>query len=122
MITIMLVEDSIAVRTRVRELLGEMAQFRIIGEHDNATEAIAAIQAQPPQVLLLDIKLKASNGIEVMRFVHKNFPRTQVIVFSQHDDAEYREQFTQAGAQFFLNKTTEPGKLRTTLTDLATSI
>ena len=42
-----------------------------------------------------------------------------VIVFSQHDDAGYREHFQQAGAHFFFNKAQEAGKLIATLTELA---
>jgi DNA-binding NarL/FixJ family response regulator len=43
----------------------------------------------------------------------------QVIVFSQHDDFEYREQFQQAGARFFFNKTHETANLRATLQQIA---
>jgi DNA-binding NarL/FixJ family response regulator len=117
----MLVEDSIAVRQRLREALDEIAGFHVIGEFDTAQDAIAAIDTQAPDVLLLDIKLRAGNGIEVLRHVRRLAPAAKVIVFSQHDDPEYREQFQQAGAHFFFNKTHESGQLVDTLTALAAS-
>ena len=115
MIDIILVEDSVAVRNRLRLLLAEIPQFRVMGEYDSADAAIAAIASQPPDVLLLDIKLRVGNGIDVLRYVTSHAQPVQVIVFSQHDDAEYREQFQQAGARFFFNKTHETANLRNTL-------
>jgi DNA-binding NarL/FixJ family response regulator len=115
----MLVEDSVAVRNRLRQILEEIKRFRVIGEYDASREAIAAIGPEAPDVLLLDIKLRVGNGIEVLRHVRQHAPGTTVIVFSQHDDAGYREQFEQAGAQFFFNKTHEAAKLIATLTQLA---
>jgi DNA-binding NarL/FixJ family response regulator len=70
---------------------------------------------------LLDIKLRAGNGIEVLRYARQHVPMVKVIVFSQHDDAGYREQFAQAGAQFFFNKTHETEQLMTALAELAAS-
>jgi DNA-binding NarL/FixJ family response regulator len=117
-LSIMLVEDSVAVRTRLREILKDLRRYRIVGEFDAAPDAIAAIGSQPPDVVLLDIKLRASNGIEVLRHIKQHAPSTKVIVFSQHDDPEYREQFERAGSDFFFNKTHEAGKLVATLTAL----
>jgi len=118
-LSIMLVEDSLPVRKRLREILDDIDRFRIVGEFDTAQDAIAAMGSAPPDVVLLDIKLRVGNGIEVLRHVKKHAPAAKVIVFSQHDDAGYREQFEQAGAQYFFNKTHETGELVATLAELA---
>ena len=115
----MLVEDSLAVRRRLREILDDIDRFRLVGEFDTAQDAITAMGAAPPDVVLLDIKLRLGNGIEVLRHVKKHSAAAKVIIFSQHDDAGYREQFEQAGAQYFFNKTHETGELVATLTQLA---
>ena len=52
----MLVEDSIAVRKRLREILDDIDRFRIVGEFDTAEEAIVAMGSTPPDVVLLDIQ------------------------------------------------------------------
>jgi DNA-binding NarL/FixJ family response regulator len=119
--TIILVEDSLVVRRRLREILDDIGQFRILGEFDTAQEAIAAIESDPPEALLLDIKLRIGNGIEVLRYVKQRAPATTVIVFSQHDDAGYRDQFGQAGAQFFFDKTHDTEQLVAALRELAAS-
>jgi two-component system OmpR family response regulator len=117
-ISIMLVEDSAAVRNRLREMLNDIQRFHVVGEYDAAQDAIAAIGTEPPDVVLLDIKLRTGNGIEVLRHIKRHAPGAKVIVFSQHDEPEYREQFARAGAQFFFNKTHETGQLVATLTEL----
>ena len=119
MISIMLVEDSAVVRKRLREILKDIQRFRVVGEFDGAHDAIAAIGSEPPDVVLLDIKLRVGNGIEVLRHVRQHAPRAKVIVFSQHDEPEYRERFERAGAHFFFNKTRETEKLVAALTQLA---
>ena len=122
MLSIMLVEDSLPVRKRLREILDDIDRFRIVGEFDTAQDAIAAMGSAPPDVVLLDIKLRVGNGIEVLRYAKQRIPSATVIVFSQHDDAGYREQFAQAGAQFFFNKTHETEQLVAALTNLAASV
>jgi DNA-binding NarL/FixJ family response regulator len=121
-ISIMLVEDSPTVRTRLREILAEIERFQIIGEYDAAREAMAAIGSQASDVLLLDIKLRLGNGIEVLRHVRRHTLTTKVIVFSQHDDPGYRDQFERSGADFFFNKTRDTGELIATLTHLAAQL
>ena len=100
-------------------MLLEMQRFRIIGEYDTADDAIAAMASEPPDVVLLDIKLRVGNGIDVLRHVKQTAPSATVIVFSQHDEIEYRERFAQAGADFYFNKTRESAKLVATLEQLA---
>ena len=114
----MLVEDSATVRNRLREILNDIQRYRVVGEFDAAQDAIAAIGTEPPDVVLLDIKLRAGNGIEVLRHITRHAPGAKVIVFSQHDDPEYREQFERAGAHFFFNKTHETGQLVATLSEI----
>jgi len=61
-INIILVEDSLVVRRRLREILGDIGAFNILGEFDTAQDAIAAIQAEPPDAMLLDIKLRVATA------------------------------------------------------------
>jgi DNA-binding NarL/FixJ family response regulator len=120
-LSIVLVEDSPAVRNRLREILAEIESFQIAGEYETATDAIAAIAVAAPDVVLLDIKLRMGNGIEVLRQLRRQSSATIVIVFSQHDDPGYREQFASAGADHFFNKTCETTQLIAVLTGLAKS-
>jgi DNA-binding NarL/FixJ family response regulator len=120
-INIILVEDSLVVRKRLREILEDIGGFQVLGEYETAQDAVTGLRSQPPpDAILLDIKLRVGNGIEVLRYAKQHIPAATVIVFSQHDDAGYRDQFAQAGARFFFNKTHETEQLVATLTELAT--
>jgi DNA-binding NarL/FixJ family response regulator len=113
--TIIMVEDSILGRERLREMLGEFPKLQLLGEYDSAAAAIAALRKEPADIVLLDIKLKGSSGLDVLRHVKGTHPATKVIVFTNHSDDEYRELFIRLGADFFFSKTHETQRLRETL-------
>ena len=119
MSTIILVEDSTLVRERLREMLEEFSQIKLLGEYDNAAAAITALRQQPVDIVLLDIKLKGSSGLDVLRHVKGTHPATKVIVFTNHSDDEFRELFIRLGADYFFSKTHETQRLRETLAMLS---
>ena len=119
MSTIILVEDSTLVRERLREMLEEFPQIKLLGEYDNAAAAITSLLQQPADIVLLDIKLKGSSGLDVLRHVKGTHPATKVIVFTNHSDDEFRELFIRLGADYFLSKTHETQRLRETLAMLS---
>jgi two-component system, OmpR family, response regulator len=117
--TIILVEDSTLVRERLREMLEEFSRIKLLGEYDNAAAAITALRQQPVDIVLLDIKLKGSSGLDVLRHVKGTHPATKVIVFTNHSDDEFRELFIRLGADYFFSKTHETQRLRETLAMLS---
>ncbi len=119
MSTIILVEDSTLVRERLREMLEEFSQIKLLGEYDNAAAAITALRQQSVDIVLLDIKLKGSSGLDVLRHVKGTHPATKVIVFTNHSDDEFRELFIRLGADYFFSKTHETQRLRETLAMLS---
>ena len=119
MSTIILVEDSTLVRERLREMLEEFPRIKLLGEYDNAAAAITALRQQPVDIVLLDIKLKGSSGLDVLRHVKGTHPATKVIVFTNHSDDEFRELFIRLGADYFFSKTHETQRLRETLAMLS---
>jgi DNA-binding NarL/FixJ family response regulator len=73
-----------------------------------------------PDVAVLDIRLRIGNGMDVLRHIRARALKTRVIVFSQYDDPDYREQFRAAGADFFFAKTNETAHLQQTLKQMVT--
>jgi len=66
-------------------------------------EAIEAIDTKRPDIVLLDMKMPGLNGIEVLKYIKKHYPKIKVIVITAYDE-EYRQKTEQIGADGFLTK------------------
>ena len=99
-----MVEDSLAVRERLAASLRNIKGVELIGEYEDATTAIDGIRDGAPDVVLLDIKLRGSNGLDVMRFVNQGKIDAKVIVLTNYAEPQYREIFLRHGAHAVLDK------------------
>jgi DNA-binding NarL/FixJ family response regulator len=121
MLSVLIVEDSALVRARLGELIVEIPRLVIAGEYDNAPDAIGALQQHGADIVLLDIKLKASDGLSILRDLRAALTHTKFIVFTNHTEDAYRNLFDRYGADYFFSKTHETEQLRETLIALAAS-
>ena len=92
---IVLVEDSIALREGLRNMLSEIPGLIVHGEFEAAQDAISGIDQIRPDIVILDIGLKSGNGLEVLHHLNQVHPRCTAIVFSNRVDTEYRKQSEQ---------------------------
>jgi len=104
---IFLVEDSDLIRERLYAMLGGLPGVEVVGHAATAADAIAALLRLKPDVAVLDIKLKAGTGIEVLRAIKHSMPALDVIVLTNYATEEYRKRCLEAGAEYFLDKTNE---------------
>jgi DNA-binding NarL/FixJ family response regulator len=108
-----LVDDSAIIRQRIATLLQVFPQVEITGQFENDTAAIEGIAQKPPDVILLDLELGSTNtnGLNVLHYASRHFPRIKVIVLTNHSDGLTRSQCLKAGAYRFLDKTFEFDKV-----------
>ena len=109
--SVFLVDDSAPVRERLKELFDIGARVRIVGEADTAARAIVDIKASQPDFVVLDYQLQDGTGLEVLRALRSQAPRTRFIVLTNHASAELQQAFLDAGAQCFLDKSREFARL-----------
>ncbi len=100
--TILIVDDEEQIRTSVRGVLADEG-FRVL-EADNGRSALAAIAAEHPRLVLLDIWMPEIDGIELLRQIEERHPGTSVIVISGHGNIETAVRATQLGAVDFIEK------------------
>ena len=100
-----IVDDSIGIRERLIELLSDMENIRVIGQADNAEEAVEAIFRLRPDTVILDIRLPGKSGLTVLVEIKAKLPGITVIVITNYDYPQYRRQSMDAGADYFFNKT-----------------
>lgn len=111
-IRILLVDDHAIVRAGLRLVLQSAEDFEVVGEADTAAAAVATVERDHPDVVLLDINLPDGSGLEVAERVRDLAPETRILVLSVHDDLEVVKESVRIGAHGFLRKDTTPADLR----------
>jgi DNA-binding NarL/FixJ family response regulator len=102
-----IVEDSPEVRARLRIMLRALDGIEIIGEAEGVSEAIESILRLRPDAVTLDIQIKGGSGVDVLEAIKLHEPRTVVMVLTNHPLPQYRRRCLEAGADFFLDKSSE---------------
>jgi len=108
-IRILLVDDHPLVRDGLRARLEAVPGLEVVAEAGSAAEALAAAGAHAPALVLMDISMRGTNGIEATAAFRDRFPDMAVLVLSMHDKQEYVSQAMAAGARGYVLKDA-PGK------------
>ncbi len=106
---VFLVDDHAMFRAGVRAELGQ--RLRVVGEAGTVAEAIAAITALKPDVVLLDVHMPEGGGRAVMEAVRKDLPGVRFLALSVSDAAEDVIGLIRAGARGYVTKTISPDEL-----------
>jgi DNA-binding NarL/FixJ family response regulator len=114
---VFIVEDSAPIRSRLVELLGEIEGVCVVGEAETPGDAVTGIQQTKPHCVVLDYQLIGGTGVDVLRAVHPTSPEIAFVVLTNHPNAQYRRVCMEAGADWFLDKSTEFGKIKEVVTE-----
>jgi DNA-binding NarL/FixJ family response regulator len=106
-ITVFIADDSSIVREHLVTMLEELAGIEIVGQAENVAEAINAISKLQPDAVILDILMPGGNGIEVLENIKQAGAGPLVIILTNYPYLVYRQKCMQAGADFFLDKSSE---------------
>jgi DNA-binding NarL/FixJ family response regulator len=113
--SILLVDDHAVVRFGIAQLVQREPDLMVCGEEEEAPKALAAIRRLKPDVVVADISLKDSSGLELLRNLKIEFPKLPVLVVSAHDEAVYAEVAFRAGALGYLMKADALGRVITAI-------
>jgi DNA-binding NarL/FixJ family response regulator len=105
---ILIVDDHPIVREGLETMLNHEQDLHVCGQADDAPHALQAIAELNPDVAIVDISLKNSDGIELTKTIKAKYPGLFVIVLSVHDESVYAERVLLAGAQGYLMKDAIP--------------
>ncbi|MBA4383886.1 MAG: DNA-binding response regulator [Anaerolinea sp.] len=101
---IILVDDHEVVRLGLKSLLERHPQFEVIGEAGNAKEALEQVERLMPDVVLMDIRLPGTSGIEVCEEIIKKFPEIRVIMLTSYAEDDMLFSAIRAGASGYVLK------------------
>ena len=111
MFKILIADDHAVVRSGLRQFLANAAECGILAEAENGHEALALIEAESWDIVLLDIGLPDINGIEVLKRIKRNKPRLPVLIFSMYAEDDYAMAALEAGAAGYLPKDSAPEEI-----------
>jgi DNA-binding NarL/FixJ family response regulator len=97
-------DDHGVVRSGIKSLLESEGDVKVVAEASTGKEAIEQVELYQPELAILDIRMPELNGLEATLQIHRQFPRTKVLILSMHDDEDYVLQSVESGASGYLLK------------------
>ena len=111
MITVLLVDDQALLRMGLRLVLEAEDDLTVVGEAGDGAVAVAQVSALDPDVVLMDVRMPGTNGIDATAAIVASHPRTKVLILTTFDLDEYAFAALRAGASGFLLKDAPPAEL-----------
>lgn len=111
-IRVLVVDDHSVVREGIRHVLEGGDGFQVVAEAANGTEALELAAGAHPDVVLLDLSMPGTSGLDVVRQLRARHPDTRVLILSVHDDREYVLESVRVGAHGYLRKDSSPADIR----------
>ena len=118
-IRVMIVDDHPVVRQGVRSLLANHPDIQVIGEAESAASLFAALNGNPPDVILLDVRMPGQNGIEIAQRLKRERANIRLIILTTYEDDEYLFGALRAGADGYLLKSASPQVLASSIRSVA---
>jgi DNA-binding NarL/FixJ family response regulator len=103
-INVVLVEDHQMFREWLGQMIGKIGEFSVTGEADNIRDGLQLIMNTQPDIAIVDITLRGSSGLELIKDIKAQGLTTPVLVLSMHDEALYAERVLRAGAKGYITK------------------
>lgn len=104
MIEVFLVDDHPIIRQGFAQMLAAEPDLTLCGQAADAPSALAQLGGATPDIVIVDVSLGDTSGIDLIRELKLRWPRLAVLVFSMHDERLYAERALRAGAAGYVMK------------------
>jgi DNA-binding NarL/FixJ family response regulator len=101
---VLIVDDHPMTRAGLVHVINHQPDLVICGEAENAAEALDAVDARRPDLVLADITLPGKSGLELIKDIKAIRPELPILVISMHDESLYAERVLRAGARGYITK------------------
>ena len=115
---VLIVDDHPVVREGLTCLINEEADLVVCGTSEDMPEAIKAIQNLEPDIATVDISLKDTSGLELIKLITAQFPHLPVLALSVHPERYYAERAIRAGAKGYITKREATGDIITAIREV----
>lgn len=104
MTRILIADDHEIVRQGVRAILSTRERWEIVAEAENGRDAVEQARVTDPEIAILDYALPYINGVEAARQIRTHNPKTEILIFTQHDNEALLRNILEAGVRGYLLK------------------
>ena len=107
---VFVIEDSPILLERIAEAIADQPSLLLVGTADCEKDAVAKIRLLKPEALVVDIKLREGNGLNVLaqlKWGEGENAKPKIVVFTNYPRQEYLRNSKQLGADYFLDKSTQ---------------
>ncbi|HTL00951.1 MAG TPA: response regulator transcription factor [Vicinamibacterales bacterium] len=111
MTRILLVDDHPVVRQGIKQVLADAFHPALMGEASNAEEGMAEIKSTEWDVLVLDLSLPGTSGLDLLKDLRRERPTLPVLVLSMYSPDQFARRAMNAGASGYLTKDSDPNEL-----------
>lgn len=101
---VFIVDDHPLVRDFLAQVIHSQSDLVVCGEAEDARQALEAIPKINPDVAIVDLSLKQSHGMDLIKDLHIRHPKLPVLVLSMHDESVFAERVLRAGAKGYITK------------------
>ena|SRR6056297_185800 len=101
---IVIIDDHPIVRKGFAQLINREADLTVVGEAEDHLSAQTVISETKPDLALVDLTLKESDGLELIKTINAQYPKVKTMVISLHDERVYAERALRAGAKGYIMK------------------
>jgi DNA-binding NarL/FixJ family response regulator len=101
---VFLVDDHPLVREWLTQLIQRESDLTISGEAEDTQDALNKIDEARPDIVIADISLKSTHGLELVKDLQVRYPALPVLILSMHDESLYAERVLRAGAKGYITK------------------
>jgi len=100
----MIIDDHPIFRNGLKLLIESEGDFQVVAQTDNTTEAVSLYQEHKPDISIVDVTLKDSSGLDLVKSLREYDPEARILVLSMHSEDFYAERALKAGAKGYIMK------------------
>ena len=110
-IRVLIVDDHPLVRESLKKIIHGEPDLVVCGEAEDREQALEIVSATRPRLAIVDLTLRNSHGLELIKDLRERFPEVQSLVLSMHDEMIHAERAIRAGARGYITKNEAPARI-----------
>lgn len=119
---IVIADDSQIIVERLADLVSDVPGVELVGRAADVPDAVRCIEKMKPDMVILDLQMLGGSGLDILRAIRPGRPELFVMICTNYTYPQYREECLAAGANYFLDKSTEFEKIPVILRGLIRSV